>query len=125
MLLWIMKVSIISVVFILVVHNILHFLTDTLTIPKIKDLVNAPHEKYQDIYKTINQKPTSLPNKDNAPIQGTTEINSIPSIPTENLLPKVDPKTNLDMKNELKNFMKKQLNQNDNKSELPEYMSLG
>ena len=55
MLLWIMKVSIISVVFILVVHNILHFLTDTLTIPKIKDLVNAPHEKYQDIYKTINQ----------------------------------------------------------------------
>ena len=54
MLLWIMKVSIISVVFILVVHNILHFLTDTLTIPKIKDLVNAPHEKYQDIYKTIN-----------------------------------------------------------------------
>ena len=85
------------------------------------DMTNTQEQNH----KTINQKPTSLSNKDNAPIQGTTEINTIPSIPTENLLPKVDPKTNLDMKNELKNFMKKQLNQNDNKSELPEYMSLG
>lgn len=121
MLLWIMKVSIISVIFILVVHNILHFLTDTLTIPKIKDLVNAPHEKYQDIYSTIHKevKPSII--NDQSTIHGTTDINSIPPISTDGLLPKVPSKTKQDMKDELKNFMKKQLTHDDNK---PDYMSL-
>ncbi len=116
-----MKVSIISIIFILIVHNILHFLTDTLTIPKIKDLVNAPQNKYEDIYRTINQKPSYSAVHENEKIHGTTDINSIPSISTDNLLPKVPVKTNQDMKDELKNFMKKQLKQEDNKLE---YMPL-
>ena len=117
-----MKVSIISIIFILIVHNILHFLTDTLTIPKIKDLVNAPQNKYEDIYRTINQKTSYSAVPENEKIHGTTDINSIPSISTDSLLPKVPVKANQDMKNELKNFMKKQLKQEDNKLE---YMPLG
>ncbi len=114
-----MKVSIISIVFILIVHNILHFLTETLTIPKIKDLVNAPHDKYEDIYKTINQNNYNQISE-NDKIHGTTDINSIPPLSTDNLLPKMPSNTNQAMKDELKSFMKKQL-KDDNK---PEYMHL-
>tara|TARA_Y100000816_G_scaffold187373_1_gene136219 strand:+ start:922 stop:1275 length:354 start_codon:yes stop_codon:yes gene_type:complete len=116
-----MKVSIISVIFILVVHNILHFLTDTLTIPKIKDLVNAPHEKYQHIYSTIHKEGKPSTTNDQPSIHGTTDINSIPPISRDDLLPNLSSKNKQDMKNELKNFMKKQLTHDDNK---PEFMSL-
>ena len=61
----------------------------TLTVPKIKDLVNAPPQKYENIYNIIN--------KQNNQEQDYTLID---------LLPKKD-ETN--MKSELKSFLKSQL----------------
>jgi hypothetical protein len=91
------------------VHHIIHFLKETLTVPKIKDLVNVPHERYRKMYETINSnnkdKNNEEPiNKNNQSINNQTinnqSINN-QSINT-NLLAKED------MKNELKQFMKMQ-----------------
>ena len=94
MLTWIVQISIISIIFIFLVHHILLFFKTTLTVPKIKDLVNSPNQKYQNIYDTISHKSNSYTNIDLLPSE---------EIPIE--------KHN--MKDELKSFLKKQLN-NDN-----------
>ena len=54
MLSWIIQISIISIIFIFLVHHLLCFFKTTLTVPKIKDLVNSPNKKYQQIFDTIS-----------------------------------------------------------------------
>jgi hypothetical protein len=95
-----------SILFIFIVHQLILFLKNTLTIPKFKDLVNAPMKKYDKIYKIISDSESNN--------NGTTSIND-DEIITANI--------NLDlegtdinainndlMKHELKNFMKDQFN---------------
>jgi hypothetical protein len=67
------------------------FFKTTLTVPKIKDLVNSPNQKYQNIYDTISHKSTSY-----------TDIDLLPTGDIIN--------ESSNMKNELKSFLKKQLN---------------
>ena len=86
---WIIQISIISIIFIFLVHHLIMFFKSTLTVPKIKDLVNSPNQKYQNIYDTISHKSTSY-----------TDIDLLP----------INDSNNTDMKNELKSFLKKQLN---------------
>ena len=83
------------------VHHLLMFFKTTLTVPKIKDLVNSPNQKYQNIYDTISHNSSSegtdielLPNDTFV----NTELNTVNTVNT--------------MKNELKSFLKKQLNSN-------------
>ena len=94
MLTWIIQISLISIIFIFLVHHILIFFKTTLTVPKIKDLVNSPNQKYQNIYDTISHKFDSNVNTDSY-----TSIDLLP-IPSEQN----------SMKDELKSFLKKQLN---------------
>jgi len=98
MLSWIIQISLISIIFIFLVHHILMFFKSTLTVPKIKDLVNSPNQKYQNIYDTIS-------NRSNSSSEGYTDIDLLPSDTTE--FTKMN-----SMKNELKSFLKKQLNGN-------------
>lgn len=98
MFIWIIQISIISIAFIFLVHHLWMFFKSTLTIPKFKDLVNSPNEKYQHIYDTISHKSFS----------GYTDIDLLPS----NELPNNDSATI--MKDELKNFLKQKLNVNTN-----------
>lgn len=95
MLTWVIQITIISFVLIFLIHHLINFLKSTLTVPKIKDLVNAPTQKYENIYNIINnsEKSTSNTNLEN-------EYSLI------ELLPKNE---ETDMKNELKNFLKSQL----------------
>lgn len=46
--------SIISLILIVLIHYLYSFFQTTLTIPKIKDLVNRPANAYKEIYETIN-----------------------------------------------------------------------
>jgi hypothetical protein len=92
MLAWIIQMSLISIIFIFLVHHILMFFKTTLTVPKIKDLVNSPNQKYQNIYDTIANNNSNT----NASANSYTAIDLLP---TENT-----------MKDELKMFLKKQLN---------------
>lgn len=96
MLTWIIQISLISIIFIFLVHHLLMFFKSTLTVPKIKDLVNSPNQKYQNIYDTILHKTSSI---------GYTDIDILPN---DNFVNN-EPNT---MKDELKLFLKKQLNGN-------------
>jgi hypothetical protein len=99
MLSWIIQISLISIIFIFLVHHILLFFKSTLTVPKIKDLVDSPNKKYQNIYDTITTKPSSYTNID--------------LLPEPNVI--VANETNT-MKDELKHFLKKQLDNNNTTS---------
>lgn len=51
----IVKWTIISLTLIFLVHHLYSFLMNTLTVPKIKDLVNKPKEQYNDILQTMHK----------------------------------------------------------------------
>lgn len=77
--------AVISLVVIMLTHNIYIFLKDTLTVPKVKDFINEPNNIYKEVEETLKK---SRENNSN----NTTEIkNNI----NEN-----------EMKDELKNFFK-------------------
>jgi hypothetical protein len=108
MLAWILQVSILSIIFIWLVHYLFNYFKDTLTVPKIKDLVNEPNKKYKNMYEIIRGDTSQ-----------TTSIYELNSTIRENILPpSINTKnpytqtsvSNIEMKNELKNFLKKQIN---------------
>ena len=127
MLSWILQISIISIIFIFLVHHLLCFFKSTLTVPKMKDLVNSPVKKYQDIFDTISNTNTNSNTNFNRNINRNKYLPSINANETEsmdtdadyteiNLLPTENTNnssSNKDMKNELKSFLKKQLNASD------------
>lgn len=92
MLFWIIQTTIISIIMIFLVHHLIQFFKDTLTIPKMKDLVNAPIQKYENMFHIINHE-NSNNEKENT-VKSKTKEND-----KEN------------MKNELKSFLKKQMNE--------------
>jgi hypothetical protein len=94
MLSWIIQITIISIVLIFLVHHLINFFKSTLTVPKIKDLVNTPNQKYENMYNIINQ------HKSDKNLDLNNEYTLI------DLLPKKDESN---MKSELKNFLKAQL----------------
>jgi len=98
MILWTIQTAIISFVLIFLVHHLLIFFTDTLTVPKVKDLVHVPAQKYEQIYQTIQKSRNS--NNTASTSDSTTNI--------EELLPMKPDTTS--MKNELKSFLKSQQN---------------
>ena len=106
MLAWIIQISIVSLIFIFLVHHLIGFFKTTLTVPKIKDLVNSPSQKYQHIFDTINTN--SNTNSYTNTSLGVENSNSYTAI---DLLPSAEinaaPKDS--MKDELKSFLKKQL----------------
>ena len=98
MLSWIIQISLISIIFIFLVHHLILFFKSTLTVPKIKDLVNSPNQKYQHIYDTISN------NSSSSSTLLSTGYTNIELLPLKN--------DNDSMKDELKSFLKKQLNKN-------------
>jgi hypothetical protein len=85
MLFWTIRTILLSFIFIFIVHYLILFFKATLTVPKIKDLVNAPTKKYEDMYNIISKA-------------------------TDDFVIESDLLPNQNMKNELKNFLKKQMN---------------
>lgn len=103
MLYWTIQFAIISIILIFLVHHLIHFFKSTLTVPKIKDLVNSPIQKYENIYNIIKNGNNNHNNINNNNPEEYTMIE---------LLPKIEDEKN--MKNELKNFLKKQFNDTNN-----------
>lgn len=99
MLSWVIQITIISTVLIFLVHYLINFFKSTLTVPKIKDLVNAPTQKYESMYSIINQRSEHSPSPPPSP-------SSSDDYTLIDLLPIKEAPT---MKNELKDFLKKQL----------------
>jgi hypothetical protein len=91
----VIQTAILSILFIFMVHNIIYFFKDNLTIPKTKDLVSLTEKKYEEIYNIMkSNRSYSEEEEDDARSvdSSTTFIDTLP--------------TSLDMKEELKNFMK-------------------
>ena len=95
MLYWSLQITILSIIFIFLIHHLIHFFKSTLTVPKIKDLVNTPNQKYENMYNIISQNNNN--NNNSTESISYTEIDLLPKPNVEN------------MKNELKSFLKEQL----------------
>ena len=118
MLSWILQITIISIVLIFLVHYLFNFFKSTLTVPKIKDLVNSPTQKYESMFNIISKNNSKTHNnKDNNDYNDNNyndnnndnnNYNNENEYTLTDLLPTQQTKT--DMKNELKNFLKKQMN---------------
>ena len=106
MLSWVIQITVISIILIFLVHHLINFFKATLTVPKIKDLVNAPTQNYENIYNILKKTPNTYINNEYSlgysdyPKKGEQDYTLI------DLLPK---KEEPSMKNELKKFLKKQL----------------
>ena len=74
----------------------INFFKSTLTVPKIKDLVNTPTQKYENMYNIINK------NKEK-------ELNNLDVNNEYTLIDLLPKKEESNMKSELKNFLKSQL----------------
>ena len=110
MLFWTVQTIIISIIFIFLVHHLITYFKQILTIPRTKDLVNSPIQKYNDMFKIIS-------NGDTSSSSSTINISDyLPKNIEDTLLPPQVPvvtnETKTSMKNELKSFLKKQLNGN-------------
>ena len=95
MLSWTIQITVISIILIFLVHHLINFFKSTLTVPKLKDLVNTPTQKYEKMYSIINNGTTS------EIIDKNKDYTLIDLLPTKN--------EDTNMKSELKNFLKSQL----------------
>lgn len=77
----IIKSAVLSIVFIYIVHQTLHYLTDTLTVPKTKDLVSIIEKKYDEIHKTLQEAPTSTEEYITGIVPNTTNLKDLPTYP--------------------------------------------
>lgn len=121
MLTWIIQISLISITLIFLVHHLIGFFKTTLTVPKIKDLVNSPTQKYQGMFDTISKgdiNPSNFSydlNTKNVGVNNSNSYTAIDLLPTEantNTSFVLDTSTKDVMKDELKSFLKKQMNTN-------------
>jgi hypothetical protein len=59
---WIIKVSILSLILIFLLHYLYSFFISTLTVPKVKDLVTLPQQKYDEMFHSLQQQQQQLLN---------------------------------------------------------------
>jgi len=65
MLFWLIKIIFFSIIFIFLIHNILNFLLETLTISKTKDMIQITNQNYKNIYDILSQNINiNIDNKD-------------------------------------------------------------
>lgn len=116
MIAWILQITIISFIFIFLVHHLIQFLKDTLTVPKMKDLVNHPNKKYEHIYKILSKENNQTHNKSQDD-ETSSEISFLP-VQKEQPIMQNGIKNDMqnDMKDELKNFLKNQLKSGESSS---------
>lgn len=104
---WTIQTILFSTLFIFLAHHIFNTLTSTLTVTKVKDVVNSRNQKYDEICSIVsnNQNLNNSYNYNNN--------NNTNSYTLEDLLPTTEANTLTNansMKNELKHFLKAQLN---------------
>ena len=81
---WIVQVVIVSFVIIFLLHHLYCFFKETLTVPKMKDMVKRPQQKYDALFRELRMR--------NEETNGNTE-NDVAN-------------ANAAMKNELKRYLK-------------------
>ena len=85
--LWFIQVSVVSLLIIFVMHNLYSFFKDTLTVPKIKDMVKRPQQRYDTLFRELRNQVAEQP------------------IANDNANDNASATANDDMKNELKRYL--------------------
>jgi cell shape-determining protein MreC len=99
--LWFIQVSVVSLIIIFVIHNLYSFFKETLTVPKIKDMVKRPQQRYDTLFRELrNQVANTNPNANNSNNSNNSNNNSNNNANTVNSNSNAD-----DMKNELKRYL--------------------
>lgn len=103
MLFWTVQTILISFILIFLVHHLITYFKQILTVPKTRDLVNSPIQKYNDMFKIIaSESQNSNANHVNPNIEDY--------LPKPGFTPEeIKNDVNQEMKNELKSFLKKQM----------------
>ena len=108
MLFWTVQTILISFILIFLVHHLITYFKQILTVPKTKDLVNSPIQKYNEMFKIIGA--TESQNSNIKP--ANSNINIEDYLPKPGFTPEeIKNDVNQEMKNELKSFLKKQMTQ--------------
>ena len=97
---WIIKVSILSFILIFLLHYLYSFFISTLTVPKVKDLVTLPQQKYDEMFNSLQQQQQYI----NTGNSSTNNNNSSSS--TNNNSINSNNNTTQSMKDDLINFLK-------------------
>ncbi len=93
MIFFVLKTIFISLLLIGLIHYLYGFFKNTLTIPKVKDLVNKPAKSYNEMFEVINNKQ----------IERNTGSYNLNEIIPQNISKDVD--ADKTMQYELKNFL--------------------
>ena len=116
---------IISIIIIFIIHNIFDYLKNTLTAPKVKDLIHKPKNEYEKINNLINSNNgnniVNINNHDNIDnIHNIVNIDNIDNIHNiDNKDFKIDTQN---IKEELKDFFN-ELNNKKDTTEILDYQS--
>ena len=108
---WIIKVTIISLLLIFLLHYLYSFFKTMLTSPKLKDLVNKPREKYDTIYNSLK----STGSAGSAGSSGDRGLQNLGE-DSKNNYGSIDNSNSSTMKDELKKYLK-ELNITNNASD--------
>ena len=108
MLYWIIQFTILSIILIFLVHNLINFFKSTLTVPKTKDLVNSTAQKYENIYQIISNSKNST-NIEQMNVEQTNNENFEYTINDLIVNQESSISSTNSMKDQLKNFLKKQI----------------
>ena len=106
---WIVQIILISIILIILIHHTIIYLKDSLTVPKVKDMIHAPSKQYEEMHKII-QNEMKLNDEMNPKYEMKNEMNQKDEMKNE-------------MKNELKNYLKKQMSSSDTEPSNPESFS--
>jgi hypothetical protein len=119
MLFWVIKIIIFSITFIFLIHNIINFLLETLTVSKTKDMIQITNNNYKNIYEVLSHQIQenitpidSLPNTINTNTNtiNTNTINTNTNTINTNTINTISSDKDDDMKNKLTNYLREQLN---------------
>jgi len=113
MLLWLLKISFISIALILILHYLYSFFKMTLTVPKVKDLVYRPSAKYENLLNSINNakaqgqlQPSQAQAHGQSQAQSQSQEHSDFSAGTSHIGGDMNANVGNSMENELKNYLK-------------------
>ena len=98
--------AVISLVIIMLTHNIYIFFKDTLTVPKVKDFINEPNNIYKEVEETLKKERENINNNTNNNKINNTNNNTI-NTTNNNTNNKTNNMNENEMKDELKHFFKK------------------
>ena len=96
---WIAQVVAVSFIIIFILHNLYFFFKDTLTVPKMKDMVKRPQQRYDALFRELRMR------NESSSAATISEAMSAAAISAATISAAPSSEANDDMKNELKRYL--------------------